>query len=179
MRARLSVAVLLGLMIAADAARAEVSSDYSVKATYLPKFIPFITWPDTAFATPDAPVTICVLGADPFGGKLEQAAEGLKSGDHAIVVRYLPTPDASASCQLAFLGKDDEAGAEEMLEFLKGKPVVTVTDIGLKAQGVISFVMAASQLRFDIDEAAAAQNGVVISSKLLDLARAVKPRSQP
>jgi hypothetical protein len=178
MRARLSIAVSLGLLIAADA-RAEVSPEYSVKAAYLPKFIPFITWPDAAFATPDAPVTICVLGADPFGGKLEQAAEGLKSGEHAIVVRYLPAPDASAFCHLAFVGKDNEVAAEEMLESMKGKPVVTVTDTGLEAQGVINFVTAANQVRFDIDEAAAARNGVVISSKLLSLARAVKPRSQP
>ena len=178
MRARLPVAALLGLMIAADA-RAEEALEYSVKAAYLPKFIPFITWPDTAFAAPNAPMTICVLGTDPFGGKLEQAVEDLKSGERTIVVRYLPAPDASASCQLAFLGKDDEAAAEEMLEAVRGKPVVTVTDIGLKTQGIISFVMAANQVRFDIDESAAAQSGVVISSKLLSLARTVKPRDQP
>lgn len=178
MRAHLPVMALLCLMIAADA-RAEVSPEYAVEAIYLPKFIPFITWPDTAFATAEAPVTICVLGPDPFGGQLEQAAEDLKSGDRAIVVRYLSAPDASASCQLVFLGKEDEAAAEEMLAVMKGKPVVTVSDVGLKARGVINFVMAANQVRFDIDEAAAAQNGVAISSKLLNLARAVKPRSQP
>jgi len=40
-------------------------------------------------------------------------------------------------------------------------------------------VVAANHVRFDIDEAAAAQGGVAISSKLLSLARAVKPRGQP
>jgi len=178
MRRRLPVAALLGLVIATHA-RADVSLEYAVKAAYIPKFIPFITWPDNAFAAPNAPVTICVLGPDPFGGKLEQTAGELKSGDRPIVVRYLPAPDASVSCQVIFMGKGDEAIAEGALDAVKGKPVVTVTDSGLTAHGMISFVVAANHVRFDIDEAAAAHGGVAISSKLLSLARAVKPRGQP
>jgi len=178
MRARLPAMALLGLCITTGA-RADVSLEYAVKAAYIPKFIPFITWPEAAFASPSSPVTICVLGSDPFGGKLEQAAGELKSGERAIAVRYLPAPDSSGACQLLFLGKEDETAAEETLDAVKGKPVVTVTDSGLKAHGMISFVIEADQVRFDIDEASAAQGGVVISSKLLSLAHAVKPRSQP
>jgi hypothetical protein len=120
-----------------------------------------------------------VLGADPFDGRLEQAAGELKSGDRAITVRYLPGSDTSASCQVIFLGKADELAVEETLESARGKPVVTVTDSGLKAHGVISFVIESNHVRFDIDEAAASQGGVGISSKLLSLARAVKTRDQP
>jgi hypothetical protein len=178
MRARCATLSLLGLLIA-NGARADVSLEYAVKAAYLPKFVPFITWPENAFANPNAPVTICVLGSDPFGGRLEQAAGELKSGDRTIAVRYLSASDGSASCQLIFLGKGDETVAEGTLDAVKGKPVVTVTDSGLKAHGVISFVIEANHVRFDIDEASAAQGGVVISSKLLNLAHAVKPRSQP
>jgi hypothetical protein len=174
-----------GLLVAiftlalAGGARADVSIEYAVKAAYLPKFIPFITWPDAAFPGPSTPVTICVIGADPFGGRLEQAAGALRSGDRTITVRYLSGPDASASCQLIFLGKGDETSVEGALDAVKGKPVVTVTDSGLKAHGVISFVIEANHVRFDIDDAVAAQNGMVISSKLLSLARAVKPRGAP
>lgn len=176
MRARHLVLVLLGLFLATGAS-ADVSLEYAVKAAYLPKFIPFITWPETSFAGPAAPVSICVLGSDPFGGRLEQAAGALKLGDRTIVVRHLPSPDAS--CQLVFLGKSDETAAEGTLDAMKGKPVVTVTDSGLKAHGMISFVIEANHVRFDIDDASAAQGGVVISSKLLSLAHAVKPRSAP
>ena len=178
MNARLAAAALLGLMIATGAP-AEILPEEAAKAGYIPKFIPFITWPDTAFTMPDAPVTICVMGADPFGGKLEQDASAIKSGDRAVAVRYLSAVDESASCQLVFLAKAGEAMAEETLDVLKGKPVVTVTDSGLKAHGMISFVSGDNGVRFDIDDAAAAQGGVIISSKLLNLARAVKPRGQP
>ena len=178
MRPRLPAIALAGLMLA-NGARADVSLEYTVKAAYLPKFVPFITWPETAFTSPTAPVTICVVGADPFGGKLDQAASGLKSGERAIVVRYLPTPDPSASCHVVFLGPGDTTVAEGTLDAMKGRQVVTVTDSGLKARGVISFLIEANHVRFDIDAAAAAQGGVVFSSKLLSLAHAVKPRGQP
>jgi hypothetical protein len=178
MRKRSLLIVWLGLVLAGGA-RADVSLEYAVKAAYLPKFIPFITWPDVAFAGPSTPVTICVVGADPFGGKLEQAAAELRSGGRTIAVRYLSAPDAAASCQLVFLGKVDETVAAGALDAVKGKPVVTVTDSGLKAHGVISFVIQGNHVRFDIDDTVAAQGGMVISSKLLSLAHAVKTRGMP
>jgi hypothetical protein len=80
---------------------------------------------------------------------------------------------------LIFLGPSDPAVTEGTLDSVKDKPVVTVTDSGLKARGVISFLIDANHVRFDIDNGAAARNGIVISSKLLSLAHAVKQRSQP
>ncbi|HMH64436.1 MAG TPA: YfiR family protein [Rhizomicrobium sp.] len=175
----LFASVILGCVMPLAPAAADASLEYAVKAAYLPKFVPFITWPDSAFDSPAAPVTICVLGADPFGGKLEQAAGGVKSGDRAVTVRHLAGPDPSAACQMIFLGPGDPAVAEGTLDAMKGKPVVTVTDSGLKAHGVISFLIEANHVRFDIDDAAAAQDGLAVSSKLLGLAHAVKQRGQP
>jgi hypothetical protein len=151
-------------------AHADAALEYAVKAAYLTKFIPFITWPDAAG------FSICVLGNDPFSGKLEQAASGARIGDHAVSVRHVTAPDPT--CQIEFLGVND-TGGEAAIEALRGKPVVTVTDSDVKTRGVISFVIADNHVRFDIDDAAAAQNGLSISSKLLGLARAVKQRGQP
>lgn len=49
----------------------------------------------------------------------------------------------------------------------------------MKRHGVISFVIEANHVRFDIDDAEAGQDGLVISSKLLGLAHAVRQRGQP
>jgi YfiR/HmsC-like len=171
MRARLTLlgAVCVGMALASGlcGASADDTVEYAVKAAYLTKFIPFVTWPD---APPNAPVVICVAGADPFGGKLEQSAAGAKLGERPMLVKKTPTPDAT--CQIAFLG----TGADAALEALRGKPVMTVTDSSMKAHGVISFLIADNHVRFDIDDALAAQDGLQISSKLLSLAHAVKPR---
>jgi hypothetical protein len=177
-RRGLLLALLLGLL--PGSLKAAPSLEYAVKAAYLPKFIPFITWPDGAFAGADAPFTICLLGQDHFGGKLDQAAAGLRAGDHAVQVRHLAAPDPSANCQLIFLpAGSDPASARGTLDAMRGRPVVTVTDSGLPVHGMISFVIENNHVRFDIDDAMAAEGGLAISSKLLGLAHAVKMRGQP
>jgi len=159
--------------LAAGSIRADDSLEYAVKAAYLTKFIPFIEWPDSA---PGTPFTICVLGTDPFGAALDHAVMGQKIGDRPLVVRRLAALDPTADCPMLFLGGAD---AGDALEALKDKPVVTVTDSGLRAHGVISFVLADNHVRFDIDDAAAARGGLKISSKLLELAHAVHRREGP
>ena len=177
-RRDLLLALALGLL--PGSLRAAPSLEYAVKAAYLPKFIPFITWPDGAFAGADAPFTICLLGADRFGGKLDQAAAGLRSGDHAVQVRHLAASDPSANCQLIFLPTgSDPALAQGTLNAMRGRPVVTVTDSGVPVHGMISFVIENNHVRFDIDDAMAAEAGLAISSKLLGLAHAVRMRGQP
>jgi hypothetical protein len=171
--------VIMGVALSASA-RADAPLEYAVKAAYLPKFIPFITWPEGTFVSAAAPVNICVLGSDPFGGRLDREAGALKAGERPVAVRHMIAPDPEASCQLLFMGAgDDPAVVDGTLDAMKGKPVVTVTDSGLKAHGVISFVIDANHVRFDIDDAAAAQDGLTISSKLLGLAHSVRQRGQP
>ena len=167
---------LLTLLLPAWA-RADVSLEYAVKAAYLPKFIPFITWPDSAFASPTAPLTICVMGQNRFEDRLDKAAAEAHSGEHHVQVRHLAAPEPG--CQLVFLtAGTDPALVQAALEAAHGHPVVTVVDSGLKARGVISFVIQDNHVRFDIDDALAADSGLSISSKLLGLAHAVKPRGQ-
>ena len=66
----------------------------------------------------------------------------------------------------------------QALDVVKDSPVLTVTDQVMHPgdRGIISFVVADNHVRFDIDDAAAAHAGIVISSKLLALAHSVKPR---
>jgi hypothetical protein len=172
MRRRTFLVALAG--VAADAAaplRAAPSLEYAIKAAYLVKFIPFIGWPGTVFASAAQPVTICVLGDDPFGGRLDAQA-GQKSGERNVAVKHVTTPEEAADCQLLFVGNSPAAG--EALSAAAGKPIVTVTDSGAPVPGIINFVISGNHVRFDIDDAAAEADGIKISSKLLELAHAVK-----
>lgn len=165
---RLACCGLAGLALAGPAAAAG-DIEYAVKAAYLTKFVPFIDWPDTAFASPASPVTLCVLGKGPFAGRLEADAAAAEGG-RALAVRHVDGPDPA--CQILFL--DGKSGdAENVLAALKDAPVVTVTDSGMAASGIISFVIEGNHVRFDIDAAAADVRGIRISAKLLGLARKV------
>lgn len=155
-------------------ARGDGTLEYAVKAAYLVKFIPFIEWPDNAFPGPGAPLNICILGPDPFGAALDRAAAGQRVGDHALSVRRIESLDPLQPCQIVFAGGSDALAASDMVEALKTRPVLTVTDSGVRAHGVIAFVVADNHVRFDIDDAQAGAEGLTISSKLLDLARNVR-----
>jgi hypothetical protein len=158
-------------------AHAEPSLEYAIKAAYLTKFIPFITWPPGSFEKPNSPVTICLVGGDPFDGALDEAARSAQVGERPIAVRHLLQPDDG--CRMVFVPAGDPELAARTLEALKGRSVVTVTDSGIRPRGIISFVIDANHVRFDIDEAEADQDGLSISSKLLSLAHAVNMRGRP
>jgi hypothetical protein len=154
---------------------ADPSLENAVKAAYLVKFAPFVDWPPRAFPGPASPFAICVMGADPFGGALDQAVAGQRVGDHPVVVRRLSTPPAGMDCQVLYLGRAPERRLRDVLGAVRGQPVLTVTDQGGRGPGaVIRFVLRQGRVRFAIDEIAAETNGLMISSKLLNLAATVR-----
>jgi hypothetical protein len=152
--------------------------EYIVKAAYLTKFVPFIDWPDSVFVSPTAPVTICVVGEDPFGAILDKAAVGAVG--RKLAVRRIPEANAETStmCQIVYV-KDSQVGYDAV-DVLRDKPVITVTESTMRARGIINFLTLDNHVRFDIDEAAAEKKGVHISSKLLSLAHSVtRPAEAP
>jgi hypothetical protein len=151
----------------------------AVKATFLYKFEPFITWPPQAFSSPGSPFNLCVVGDDPFGPMLDRAISGQQTAGHAIAVLRLKTVSPDAHCQLLYVATADAVSAREAETAVAGMAVLTVTDSmeDGSAKGMINFVVADNRVRFQIDDAAATQSGLTISSKLLSLA--VSVRSSP
>ena len=176
-----AAASLSWLIVSACESSAAVDSaqlEYSVKAAYLYKFGGFVEWPQTAFAAPDSPTNLCILGSDPFGALLDKVVDGQHIGDHPIVVKRLEKVEHQSGCQILFVGGADDKKTSQALEAVRGESVLTITDGARtpQATGIINFVIADNRVRFEIDDQAAAANGVVISSKLLDLARSAKRR---
>ena len=159
----------------AAAAPAE-SLEYAVKATFLYKFAGFVEWPAAAFESASSPVTICVLGSDPVALLIDHAAAGQSVGERSIAVRHLQVLAGVSGCHILYVAAD--VPSAEAQNAVRGMPVLTVTDAGSSATAasIVSFVVQDNRVRFDIDDAAAAQNSLTISSKLLSLARAVRPR---
>lgn len=177
--AKLSPWIAIAAFAMASAATPSFAGDnaveYAVKGAYLYKMLPFVDWPSSAFSAPNSPIAICILGRDPFGAALDKAVADQRIGAHPVSVRRNAAP-GDVSCQIAFVDAADPQTESDTLHAFDGKPVLTVTDSGAPAQGVIAFVVEQNHVRFDIDDAAAARDGLSISSKLLGLARNVKPR---
>ena len=147
----------------------------AVKAAYLSKFPLYVEWPAAALAPTGRELHLCVMGPDPFGATLDAAAGGQRVADRILVVRRLKSVSREAGCHILFIGGTDSERAQ-VLASLRGSGVLTITDAQGAAEGIINFVMKDDRVRFDIDEAAAAANGIAISAKLLNLALNVKRR---
>ena len=166
-----------GMLIAvACPARSQPTED-AVKAAFIPKFARYVQWPPTSHPESRQPLILCVIGRDPFGRMLDQAAAGESIGGRGIVLRRFATPDGAQICHFAFVRGATGAETSRYLQSLRGRPILTITDSRAGPQrGMIHFTVANGRVRFFIDDAAAAERGLNISSRLLALALGVRQR---
>lgn len=149
---------------------ADVPLETAVMATYIVKFGPFVDWPPAAFASPAAPLNICVAG-DALGGAIDEAAAGQKVGEHPIAVRHITSVPADLPCHILFVSGSPSVVAAA-LRAVAEAPILTVTNEpdGSAATGTINFVLQNNHVRFEIDNARALHKGLRLSSQLLALA---------
>jgi hypothetical protein len=142
----------------------------AVKAAYLPKFAPFVEWP--AGALDSGPFAICIVGEDPFGDLLDRAIAAQAIAERPIEVRRLRALPGENICHILFAAGAPALTVPRILDAVRGRPVLTITDSATEAaaKGVINLLKIDNRIRFEIDIAAAAQNRLSISSKLLSLA---------
>jgi len=175
-RLALRCAATLGLLLAAEAARAQPTDD-AVKAAFLPKFARYVVWPAAMQPAGHAPFQLCVIGSDPFGRMLDRAAAGESIDGRGVAVRRLASAAGAAGCHLAFVQGAAPGETGRLLLALREQPVLTVTDGRAGPQrGMIHFTIVGGRVRFFIDEASAAARGLSISSRLLALAAGVRAR---
>lgn len=152
-------------------------SEYDVKAAYLFKFTKFVEWPGSAFASPQAPFAIGVVGRDPFAGGLDRILEGQRIGDRQLEVRYLGAGDAAGlrACQMIFVSGSEERRLPDILSATQGRPVLVVGESEgfASAGGMLGFALRQSRLGVEVNAGAARQARLKISSQLLNIARIV------
>lgn len=143
--------------------------EYQLKAVFLFNFAQFVEWPDTAFASPAAPLVIGVLGSDPFGGLLEEAVRGEVVNGHPLAIRRFNRVEDIDTVHILFLGQTDGSRLATVLTELKYRPVLTVgeADQFARTGGMIGFVMDHSRIRLRINRQAAEAASLQLSSRLL------------
>jgi len=166
----------LATVLAAAPARAQLTEE-QVKAAFLPRFARYVGWPAASQPTPGSAFQLCVIGRDPFGRMIEQAAASESIDGRGVQVRRLPSAAGAAACHLAFVQGTAPADTGRLLLALRRFPVLTVTDGRAGPQrGMIHFTIVSGRVRFFIDEAEASERGLSISSRLLALAAGVRQR---
>lgn len=175
-RRRLAAAALLGaLLIARHRLTAQRGLEYEVKAAYLYNIVNYVTWPPDAVSPPSEPLRVCVLGVDPFGPLLTRAMQGGTAAMRPIVVEHAADASAATKCDLVFVPGANTDRIDRVVKATSQRPVLTVgeTPDFLRRGGMIAFVVDGGRVRFDINMAAATARGLMLSSRLLSVARTI------
>lgn len=165
---------VIGIAIAGSITHAGPQSlEAEVKAAYIYNFVTFAEWPPTAFASSADPLRVCSVGDPRFELVLERSLRGETINGRRVVLDRSPGPDAWRRCHAIFIA---EGGATEaVLQATSDVPVLTVGESELFARrgGLVTFVVDAGRVRFDVNQTAAEKRGLKLSSRLLRLARRV------
>jgi hypothetical protein len=153
--------------------------EYQIKAVFLYNFSHFIDWQNGTTINSNDAFTIGILGRDPFGSYIDEIVKGEKVYGHQISIqRYTDIRDLKY-CNILFINLKDRNKVREVLESLKGKNILTVSDMPTFALdgGIIQFYNMKNKTRLRINIASAKNAGLNISSKLLRVSETLNSAS--
>ncbi len=158
----------------------DTSREYDVKAAFLYNFITFTDWPADDFTSPSSPYVIGIMGEDPFGPVIEQIVNGEQIKSRPLQVRRFKHLEDMQRVHILFLSSSESHHLPEVLRWLKGQPILTVSDIPgfAEAGGGIEF-LSDTRIKLLINPSALREANLTVSSKLLRLAQLVPERRSP
>ncbi len=148
-------------------------SEYQIKAAMMINFIKFVDWPEPA-DQPLESLTIGIIGQDGFGDILDSVEGRVVNGKPLKLRRFKSVQDLN-QCQVLFVPASESYRIHEIIKFLNAAPVLTIgeTEKFTRAGGIIRFYIEENHVRFEINKTAAAQSGLKISAKLMEIARVI------
>jgi hypothetical protein len=169
---------------AADGTRDSASSvaqlytttdEYKLKAAYLFNFAKYVEWPASRLPAADSPIVIGVLGADPFGDRLDRTVKGRVIGRHPVVVRRGRRLEELSGCHMLFVCRSERAHEKQILEWLHETPVLTVSegDDFVHDGGMIWLGRSGDAVEFDVNLDAVRAAGLTMGARMLGSARNV------
>jgi len=159
------IALFIALIV--QSVLAQTFNEYQIKAIFLFNFAQFVDWSQPAKA--DAPFVIGVLGEDPFRDSLEDTVRGERLDARPFLVRHYRTVHDIADCQILFVSGSEARQLSALLEALRGRRILTVSDVedfALRG-GMVQFVTESKRIKLKINVDAARAANLTLSSKLL------------
>lgn len=167
---------------AAVAEDAEVLAQQTkIRAAYLFHFLQLVKWPSEESGAAESPFNICIAGLDPFGELIEVVAKKKARGRN-LVIRRLGDAQKFEQCHILYVSASKIAHLTEILKAAEKQEALTVSDCKDFAAkgGMIGFIVVPDdseggfRVRFEINLEAARKKGLMINSKLLELAAQVR-----
>ena len=168
--AALALCLLAGLPVQAQADDSKGTEDL-IRSAMIYNFCKFVQWPETDLDT-------LVLGvmAAPDATLDFSSIQGKAVHDSYIKVRQVESSDDLVGCQLVFIPKGMEGQLQGAFAAAQAESILTISEIdGFCSQGgIIQLVERRGKLRFFINNKAANESRLTLSSQLLKMAKIVE-----
>jgi hypothetical protein len=170
--------LLLFLWVPLPLLQAQPSREYQIKAVFIFNFAQFTEWPPKAFTGTNDPVVIGVLGSNPFDDFLESTVQNETVHGRRLVVQHYKRLEEIQTCHILYIGQSEARRLQHIVRNLKGKPVLTVSDIPDAAQegAAIGFVTERNRIKLHVNLESIKVASLTVSSKLLRLGQIVKDK---
>jgi YfiR/HmsC-like len=144
--------------------------EYQVKALFLFNFAQFISWPSSQPS--DTPFVIGIVGDDPFDSYLDETVRGEKVNNRSLTTQRFRHGRDPRTCDILFISQSERERAAEIVSNLRGRSVLTVSDIDGFADlgGMIELFTEKNKIRMRINLEAVKAANLKVSSKLLRVA---------
>lgn len=163
----------LAPLASAPAAPPSVASTQAVHAAFTLNLTRFITWPETAFSGPAAPLVIGTFPRDSINAELDGAARGETVNGHPVHTMRIQSLDDLAKCHVVFLSQNNPRQAA-VLQYAAHKPILLIGDGEgfLELGGHVRFVPQPPRIALRISVENLKASGLEARAQLLRLATA-------
>jgi len=153
----------------------QLTKEFHIKALFLYNFANFVEWPSDAFKDTETPLRMCLYGSVPFGGFLD-AVDGTRIRDRNLkIIRTSDPADIESGCHILFVGTNHLDTIEQLFKNMNHLFVLSIGNVeGFTDKGgIVNILRTQDQQKFDINLSKAIENGLLIDSDLLSLARII------
>jgi YfiR/HmsC-like len=161
---------LPGVARAAGVRLDQGASAARLEAAFIMNFVKFTEW-----STPDdMSLVVCVIGDERVGAAVIDALRTMPDGSR-VLVRQLADQPSTPDCHVAFIGESQMRRARSIVDALRGRPILTVSDSAgfIQAGGMVELFVEDGRMRFAVNLDAVEQAHVRLSSHVLGLAKIV------
>jgi len=168
--AALGLALLLSAAAAAQRNDPTPVPEEDIKSVFLYNFSRFVRWPDGALGPPSTPLRIGVLNTAAFEKSFQRLA-GKTAQGRPVVFVHCRRIEELRQCAIVYLNARDDLLIKRALTALSGHPVLTVGDGPdfLRWGGMLSFTHRENRIRLAANPAAAADAGIRLGARLLQV----------
>jgi hypothetical protein len=165
--------LVIALLLTTAAVQSTFAQKEKYQSIFIYNFSKYVKWPEGSVS---GKFVIGVFGSSGIKQELDEMATTKNVGGTPIQVLQFSTTAGIEECHILYLVSSESGRIAQIIEAVKGKPVLVVTDKpGMWGKGAaINFVELDGKIKFEINQQVTEAHGLKVSSSLTNLAIIVK-----